>query len=154
MPFDDDGDGAVMMRDRAFVFSQQFVDAANAEGMDVFYAANTRYAERTGACVRLQLQGKSSATSDIFFWGEDGDFIRKSDGWLPNGTIIWNKKEIWKREHVFPLQRNVMCDGIEFHLVAHPREVLIQQYGARVYEHVPARSTFVSHLVSLLLVTH
>jgi len=132
---------------RSFLFSQPFVDACNEEKMDVYYAASTRSAERTGACVRCQLQGKSSATSDVFFWGESGDYIRKSDGWNKDGTIVWNKKEMWKKEHVFPLQRNVIRDGIEFNLVANPREVLLQQYGPRVENHVPARSNFVSHLV-------
>jgi len=153
MPFDDDVDIGVDDDYRKYLFSDMFVQKANDAGLKVLYvqAASSVWAERTGACVRLQLP-TSPETLDIFFWKKtsDGKKVMKLDGWARDGTVVYNQKEQFAFTDVYPLQKNVQIDDMVINLVQNPLNVLIQQYGHKVLDRVIARSLYVSHLFPML----
>lgn len=153
MPFDDDADIGVDDKWRSLLFSSVFVNAARKEGIRVLYlrGASSKSADRTGACVRCQLDGCSS-TLDIFFWKclAGCKEVVKLDGWK-HGTDVLNAKEQFQWNDVFPIQNNVSFDGLSIGLPNKPFELLKTQYSAKVCERTIARSLFVSHTSPFVL---
>jgi phosphorylcholine metabolism protein LicD len=148
MPFDDDVDmGVDDDKYRTFLFSSDFVKKANEDGLEVLYfqKASSKWAERTGACVRLQLP-QCPCTLDIFFWKQINDKVIKLDGWSGESNVVHNAKEQFDRNDVYPLKTDVQVDDMRVNLVHHPSNVLIQQYGNQVMKQVIARSNYVSHM--------
>ncbi len=155
MPFDDDVDIGVDDSHRALLFSETFVHAAEKHNLQVIFlvGASSKNANRTGACVRLQLL-KCHSTLDIFFWKkvENNKRVIKLDGWSmfkPDG--VYNEKEQFLIDDVYPLQKSVEVDDMLINLPNQPKNLLVQQYGASVMTQIIARSTAVSHLFPFLV---
>lgn len=153
MPFDDDADIGVDDKHRKLLFSSAFADEARKDGLQVLYlrGASSKNADRTGACVRCQLEGHSS-TLDIFFWktlpGEK--LVVKLDGWN-NGLDIQNEKEQFLFDDVFPIQNQIEFDGLVIGLPRNPCNLLTTQYSPKVFDRTIARSLFVSHTSPFVL---
>lgn len=155
MPFDDDIDIGVDDVHRGTLFGTNFSKKALEHGMQVIFlkGASSKKAGRTGACVRLQLVDHF-ATLDIFFWkNSEIDKVCKLDGW-DGPSVTPNEKEQFEFNDVYPLQKGVVVDGITVNIVANPRNVLVQQYSARVFDSIIARSTLVSHLFPFVVLEH
>ena len=154
MPFDDDIDIGVDDSHRKRLFSQAFADVVEKYNLQVIYlvGASSKMANRTGACVRLQLV-KCHATLDIFFWKrfENDKRVIKLDGWSLLNDAIYNEKEQFLFEDVYPLQKSVEVDDLLVNLPRNPKNLLIQQYGPSVLTQIIARSTAVSHLFPFLV---
>jgi hypothetical protein len=153
MPFDDDIDIAVEDKHRAFLFSAEFAQVAFAKGLKVIFltGSSSKRANRTGACVRVQLL-EGFATLDIFFWqtSADGSLVCKLDGWTESESIP-NAKEQFPFADVFPIQVGVILDDMVVNLPANPANLLIKQYSKGVFQKIIARSTFVSHLLPFMM---
>lgn len=153
MPFDDDADIGVDNKHRNILFSSKFVSEAKKEGLRVLYLRGASHvtAERVGACVRCQLDGRS-ATLDIFFWKTlaTGDIVIKLDGW-DRGVDVHNEKEQFRTQDVFPIRNNIPCDSLSIGLPQNPHNLLTTQYGDKVFTKTIARSLFVSHASPFVL---
>lgn len=153
MPFDDDADIGVDVKHRKVLFSSTFVEEARKEGLKVLYlrGASTRSADRTGACVRCQLDGHSS-TLDIFFWKTQpgNKLVIKLDGW-ENGLDVHNEREQFQFDDVFPIQNQIEFDGLLIGLPRNPQNLLTTQYSPKVFDRTIARSLFVSHTSPFVL---
>lgn len=146
-PFDDDVDiGVDDQKHRTFMFSQQFVDAAKQHHLEVVYIrrSSSRSADRTGACVRLQLP-KHAATLDIFFWRTIDAKVIKLDGWS-GANLVFNAKEQFRFEDVYPIHHNQDIDEMKINMPNNPIALLKQQYGEGVLNQLYVRTSTVSHL--------
>lgn len=154
MPFDDDADVAVEEEHKPFLFSQAFCDVALKYGVSVIYlrGASSQSANRTGACVRCQL-ANSTATLDIFFWKHVRELgkVIKLDGWSPAAGDIYNNKEQFLFEDVFPIQQQLKFDNLIINVPRNPFALLTTQYGPKVCEKSIARSLFISHFAPFAL---
>lgn len=153
MPFDDDADIGVRDEHRKVLFSSTFADEAKKEGLKVIFlrGASSSCADRTGACVRCQLEGHTS-TLDIFFWKTQpgNKLVVKLDGWN-NGLDYPNEKEQFHYDDVFPIQNEVPFDGLLIGLPRNPQNLLTTQYSTKVFDRSIARSLFVSHTSPFVL---
>lgn len=147
-PFDDDIDiGVDDEKHRKYLFSDAFVQQAKAQNLEVIYirGASSRWAERTGASVRLQLPGHA-ATLDIFFWRKvNAGTVIKLDGWSGEKNVH-NVKEQFKYNDVYPIQHNQDIDELKINMPNNPLALLKQQYGDTVMNQIYCRSSYVSHL--------
>lgn len=153
LPFDDDADIGVDNKHRNVLFSSKFVNLAKKQGLRVLYLRGASHvtADRVGACVRCQLEGRS-ATLDIFFWKTmpSGDLVIKLDGW-DRGIDKPNEREQFAFVDVFPIRTNTLCDSLRISLPQNPYNLLVKQYGKSVFTQTIARSLFVSHASPFVL---
>ena len=131
MVYGDDIDMTIMWEDRDRLWGQEFVDAMDKVGLEVFYLrwSSLTFATKEGAAVRLRMKGHTVPTCDIFTTSKHPDgTLRKVDSW--NGkNIHYSQKEIWKPEWVFPLKHKEVC-GIMLNMPNHPEKLLETQYGS------------------------
>jgi len=153
IPFDDDADIGVDDSNRTILFGPDFVAQAAKQDLKVIYfrGSSSKKANRIGACVRCQLLN-ASATLDIFFWKKIPmqKKVVKLDGW-EIGKDIWNEKEQFEWDDVYPIQNAVKFDGLIIGVPNNPHNLLEKQYGNQVFSKCMARSLFVSHLGAFTL---
>lgn len=150
MPFDDDCDIAVDNRYRTFLYSEDFTNAVKDVGLrPMYFVGNSATsASRHGSAVRLQNESGPFAkgcTLDIFFWKRvSTNIVSKLDGWGANGDIA-NKRETFKVDDVYPLQRSISIDGLLVNLPKNPITLLVQQYTSHVFTTIITRPLLISH---------
>lgn len=154
MPYDDDIDICTDDTNRDYMFSEAFATVARKHGLQTIYlkGSSSRNANRTGACVRCQLL-KCNATLDIFFWKrvENNTLVMKLDGWSSKLDVVYNAKERFNYDDVFPIQKDITFDGLVVNLPRNPNALLLQQYGPKVLTFNYARSLAVSHAFPFLV---
>lgn len=75
------------------------------------------------------------------------NLVAKIDGWTNADyrfSPTFNKKEIWKVEDIYPLERT-RVDGIDMWMPRNPKNVLVKQFGAKCLDEIYVRDSLISH---------
>ena len=133
IPWDDDIDVHIMFKNRAQLYTRDFIDKADAANLEIISLAGTsdEKCNRDQACCRLRFKGSKCPIMDIFFCVEDDQGrIRKAHGWNSKEKF-YTEKETWDKDLVFPLQQREV-DGISLSFPNKPVEMLQVQYNKTV----------------------
>ena len=145
--WDDDIDIHTHWENREYLYSDRFNLLLSQYGMETVFIKgnNMTHALTIGAAVRIRFKGTDTPICDIFFVKEnEHGLICKVDSWTNTNDTVFNLKERWNKDDMFPIQ-TVRVDGMDLPMVANQEAVLIQQYGENVLKEMYARSTWFSH---------
>jgi LicD family len=147
LPHDDDLDVHIPMDFRATLWSPAFYELCRGYGLELLFLrlSSYQYARREGAAVRIKLAKTDMPVLDVFFEHQDptDHKWKKVDGWT-DAQFIYNSKEQWSEEDLFPLQQ-IERDGITLHVPAQPLRILRQQYGPNIHQEYVVPSPLISH---------
>lgn len=150
IPWDDDIDIHTTWEHREWFFSDQCTRLAQDRGLEIIQlrGQDQHKAFREGAAVRFRLQGDVTPVCDVFFEKEkEAGIWGKVDGWnmaSANNGIVWNRRESWSRQDLFPLQKK-RVDGMDLWMPANPEAIVKVQYGDRWRETMVYRPPLFSH---------
>jgi len=153
MPHDDDLDIHVDFKHRDYLWSKEFAQECDKEGLESVYLrmATKKLATREGAAVRVRFKGDRMPVLDIFFETKDpkdGQW-KKIDAW--NGdTLTYNTREQWPEDAVFPIRRK-QVDGMHLNFPNKPEELLSRQYSKKVHERIVVPDRMLSHAFPYLV---
>jgi hypothetical protein len=128
LPWDDDLDIHTDSKNKAFLHSDEFRNALNKHGMDSLFmmGSNETFSYYKGG-VRVKMLEHLNPVMDIFFVHQEQGRMIKVENWM-NNNMIFNKKENWKYEDIYPIkQENI--DDLPIKLPSNPNNVLTAQYG-------------------------
>lgn len=128
MPWDDDIDIHTHGYNRIYMFSKDFKNKAKENGLDVLEMRFTSsYLSYYKGGIRLRKRGSLVPALDIFFVETTNNEVKKIENWVGK-FINYNSNEIWKKEHIFEINKEII-DDLEIYLPANPEKVLEKQYG-------------------------
>ena len=129
IPWDDDIDIHTSEKNKAIMFTSNFKDKLKEFGIEPIYmiGMSEDFSFYKGG-IRLKLIEEINPVLDIFFVKEVGKRVIKIENWNSESDVVFNKKENWDREEIFPLQEKVI-DNMKVNLPNKPLEVLKRQYG-------------------------
>jgi hypothetical protein len=128
----------VDIKHKNLLFSHCFdVNQARKHGLRTIFLNfnNAKEADKPGAICRFQLDdSEQTPVLDVSFTHitTDGRYIIKLDGWQ-NNYVLENDIERCPIDTILPRYRQVV-DGLAVWLPSRPRDVLIKQYGAKVFD--------------------
>ena len=77
--------------------------------------------------VRIKMIEHLNPVLDIFFVSEEKGRVIKIENWM-NDTIIYNNKENWKYDDIYPITKTTI-DDLPLRMPSNPHNVLTAQYG-------------------------
>lgn len=128
IPWDDDIDMHTDIKNKKYMFSEQFKEDLKAYNLEVIYliGMNAKFSYYKGG-IRLREIDNYNPVMDIFFVEEKDNYVRKIENWNKKG-YTYNKKEIWPTTNFYPIQSKVI-DDMEVKLPKNPEKILSKQYG-------------------------
>jgi len=128
IPWDDDLDMHTDIKNKKYMFSEEFKEDLKKYNIEVIYliGMNYKFSYYKGG-IRLREIDNYNPVMDIFFVEEKDDYVKKIENWHKN-KYSYNKKEVWHKEDFYPIQTK-MIDGMEIKMPKKPEVVLSKQYG-------------------------
>lgn len=154
MPWDDDIDIHMEIKNKNFLHSDNFRKVLKNYNLEALYMIGTSpsYTYYKGG-VRLKMIEHDNPVLDIFFVQKVGNLVKKVENWA-NDKLIYNSKETWKEDEIFPIKKENI-DDLDIYLPQKERAVLKRQYGKTVFEKIYCshpQHTFVYDLLKFVWV--
>jgi len=146
IPWDDDIDMHTHWKHKDYIFSHKFAEDLAPFGLEAIFHRGTdaSYTTVAGGAARLRMKGSIMPICDILFVKEmpDGK-IGKVDRWTKD-ELVFNKKERWDTDMIFPIQ-NITVDDMVLPHPNKPLETLKVQYGGGVMDKMYSTHWMISH---------
>jgi hypothetical protein len=128
IPWDDDLDMHTDIKNKKYMFSDQFKEDLKKYNLEVIYlrGMNYNFSYYKGG-IRLREIDNYNPVMDIFFVEEKENQVRKIENWKKE-RYTYNKKEVWHKNDFYPIQTK-MIDDIEVKIPKNPEKILTKQYG-------------------------
>jgi hypothetical protein len=135
MPWDDDIDSHTDVKNKKKFFNRKNIEIFKENGMELLFMIGMTpdFTYYKGA-VRIKLKEYDNPVYDIFFVKDVGNEVKKIENWRKD-SYVFNKKEIWDRNCIYPLNKTII-DDIKVSIPNIPDKVLKNQYGDKFMDEI------------------